>query len=407
MWAVLAVSAAACSSGGGAPAGGADDGGASNTGGVCSPGDTRSCNKDGCAAGHETCIPNGTAWSVCVCDGSSDGGANGTGNGAGSGTMDAEAPDAAPPVACNEATMPEPPAVQDAGGNRRFVAVMSDLSYGDASTIVGFDLGEPGCTAAMDPAPSDCTVDNSLGRLVATDGDASPKAVSEVITNGDVSLLIRVREYNGKADDDSVAVDLLIAPPFDSVTPDTTPTFDGTDEWLISSLSVDTTADAPVDAPRYTASKAFVSGGRLGAWFDEALVRLPLWFGGLMPRTFDVDLQHVQLSCKVEETSSTWKLSGCTLGGTWPVGELFGGLSASANPLNPSEFICTDSDGYGFFKKSICNYAGWSLESSACDAMSVGVRFETTSAVASNVFEETPAEPSCAMGVDPGDDTCE
>jgi hypothetical protein len=293
---------------------------------------------------------------------------------------------------------------------------LSELSFGDRASVVGFDLDTRGAASTCDapdpgdasPIPEGCAIDNSLGHLLATDDVVHADELTALIERGRTNLLVRVREFTGTPDDDAVAVDLLIAAPFDSLDVGEIPAFDGSDEWPVSSRSADIDAPAPINAPLYTSDEAYLSAGRLAAHFEEALVRLPLGMSGIPPRAFDMLLENVSLTCTLTEVGDlVWRLDDCTLGGLWATQNLLGQLPESVDQLDPPNPLCTDSIGYPVLKDYFCRFTSRARAGgSACDALSVGLRFQTVPALASNVFTIEPRASACGPDAEPGADAC-
>lgn len=371
---------------------------------ACEPEKTRTCELNGCV-GEQICLPDGTEWSACVCENAVE-------------PIEAGGPEE--PGRCQLASLPPPPDVQDAGGGRDIFVAMSDLSYGSAEATLGFNLrdatGAPSCERPMLPEEDDeladdddCAVDNALGRWMAADQELDPEAPSELIRRGRTSMLIRLRDYNGAADDDQVTVSLLATAPFDALGTAELPAFDGEDRWpvLASTLADPHTAEGnPLDTARATDTSAYVTGHRLVARFPSADLRLPLAFEE-RPRVFPASLTHVVLTCATRrDAEGRWHLDDCLLGASWSVPSLLGAATRSESVGTPD--MCVDTPYYTAVRQEVCVRADASTRDAPgfCDALSIGMRFSTTPAYPGNVYESVLRETTCEPELDPAGDSC-
>ena len=175
---------------------------------------------------------------------------------------------------CAKAKVPDPPESAVAGSDVELVVVLSELSIGDdydpdVGPTVGYDLDDE-CTClgggevcnARGAAASVCDGpggrDNALAGVLALLGELHPAFDSDQWTQkaqaGESSLLVRVRGYNGEANDEQVEVAVFPSPGLAedpcSVVP---PRWDGMDRWPV--------VDSALRADRWQRQRR---GGRRG-----------------------------------------------------------------------------------------------------------------------------------------------
>jgi hypothetical protein len=158
---------------------------------------------------------------------------------------------------CAHATWPPPPSITDPGANTvDFVVAGRTLDFGEQDLSngpqVGYDLdnrctcqGEgPSCKepefATEDhcdgPAGRDNAVAQLFNRLGQFDADFTSANYTERANDGEGTLLVRVRDYNGQANDQQVTVAIFPSPGMDKDpcnTGSTTPQWDGNDLWAV------------------------------------------------------------------------------------------------------------------------------------------------------------------------------
>lgn len=342
---------------------------------------------------------------------------------------------------CEHATWPDPPTEKDLGGDIEVVGAMESLSFGDPHAVaiglphyseIGFDLdmtctgqGEgnscvlPEWSANVEQTDGVAGRDNALGALVARIQELIPEFGSQTFNNmaeeGEVSILFRLRGYNGLPDDDNVEASLFVAAPFDSFTEGAKPKWDGTDTWPVAS---DSLADGhDVERPLYFDPRAYVKDGTFVATLPEVSIRLP---NGLLPgNAGEIMMQLVGafISGKLVEVDTaagkSWELQDVHLGGRWPTDNLVKQMSQFPEPKPPNypDPLCMDSPTYGMFRNLLCSYtdifAGVGGPTSICNAISFGLYLQTRPAQLGDVVQvEPPATDRCPPQTDPIQDAC-
>lgn len=351
------------------------------------------------------------------------GGAGGSADGGGSGGSGGEADSG-----CHSAQPPPPPTSGGPGANVELVFAVRQLDLGDRNDAngptwkqIGYDLDKL-CTCSVDTAGS-CkspkeTVcdglegrDNSLGaflhqmRNVFKITDASSEQLSTKIEGGTNTILIRVRNYNGEANDSQVEVAWFASADFDDTNP-APPKWDGNDPWpvLTTSLQPQTAADGgttyDVEHAKYVDKLGYVSNGTLSA-------SLP---AGVFALTTDQSINFTAafFTAKLQKTGTTWDMENGVLAGITAVGEVLGVLAAVDDPVT-NKPLCTDNLLYAGVKQIVCDFPDMSVlgtPTKPCDHFSLGIKMSGTAAklgpVWTNVFKPSP----CAPGKDPKDDGC-
>lgn len=240
--------------------------------------------------------------------------------------------------------------------------------------------------------------------------------------DGSGTLLIRVRNYNGKPNDDSVTVSLH---PSGGLNDDpcnaenAKPHWDGTDSWPIDTSSLEPlqgTGGGPTgagtcgggatgydyDDPVYVDTSAYVTGSTLVAALPLELVL------GDAGASSSVTIKQGFLAGHLETQSNGWHLVDATLAGRWPVADLFatlGSLTIQGAPLR------TDNLVFGQVKQTICSYLDITAElappTSPCDAMSMGMLFSAQQAKLGLVVPSVEPPSWCPPETDPAGQTCE
>lgn len=392
-----------------------DDPGGSGNKTVCDPGAQRDCEDDG-RSGTETCDSDGTAWGSCITNSEPDGsagagaspgagGSTGSG-GSGGGPRGDAGPDASPPPACDLAVLPEAPTAAEEGDTESFVVAVKELSYGNETSTVGFSITSRCTPPGEDPwqAEADCDATNGVGALLA-ESEADPAVVDEFLASGKGTLLIRVRDYNGRASDDQITVDLLSSAAFDALEEGATPAWDGDDAWPIRSDSVDPSAERPILAPLYSDATAYITNGQLAARLDSARIWLPFASGNLDRPALEFELQSVTLTCTVTGDYPLWQLDDCILGGRWPEASFLGSFAQFRDPLDPDAFLCQDAQSYKVTREFYCGFATVG-DADTCDAIAFGAKLHTAPALISNLFEVGVPTTPCSIENDPASDSC-
>lgn len=341
---------------------------------------------------------------------------------------------------CEHATYPDPPSGKGLGGDIEVVGAMQLLSFGDPHAVdldlphhteIGFDLdmtctgqGEgsscvlPDFAKDVDKTDGKAGRDNAVGALITEIQNYIPQfgsqTFNEMAEEGKVSILFRIRGYNGLPDDDQVEASLFVGAPYDSFTDGAKPQWDGTDVWPVAS---DSLSDGhSVDKPLYLDARAYVRDGTLVATLPEVSIRLP---NGLLPGNAGeimMKLVGAFIAGKLVEVDTAagkaWELQDVHLGGRWPTDDLVKQMAQFPAPPYPfKEPLCMDSAAYEIFRRMLCShtdiFAGVGGPTSICNAISFGLYLQTRPAKLGEVVQiEPPATDRCPAETDPAQDAC-
>ena len=336
---------------------------------------------------------------------------------------------------CVSDRWPDPPAMpgSDTSVSEIVVAVRSvdfgeeDLSNGPT---VGYDLDQR-CTCAGDgdscQEPAFATadhcdgpggVDNAVAQLFAAasifNSDLTSANQSARAESGAWTLLIRVRGYNGEANDDRVDVTLLPSPGLDAhgCAPGVA-AWDGNDAYPVDSTALIGTPTTGPDTcnevtgltfeeARYRDSQAYVTEGRLVASLPDASLVL----SGSNSQT-SLKLVGGFISGDLSQQGTSWHINNGVLAGRWRLEDFFVTLSTLTSSDDP---ICTDHPLYSALKNAICSYPdiGSTLggPSAPCDALSFGMGFEAEPAQLGIIWQGAGTLNNCPPATDPSNDNC-
>ncbi|MBI4700838.1 MAG: hypothetical protein HY744_06695 [Deltaproteobacteria bacterium] len=410
-------------------------------------------------------------------DAAATGGGN-AGGAAGAGAGGAGAGDAA---VCQHAVWPEPP--QDAGAGPDdvdFVVAVRRIFLGedpaDAGPLpdggmspdeIGYDLdrmctcqGEgDSCLVPQYAEANHC--DGPAGRdqasvkLFQVAAIFSPEIDSEFqsqrVQEGFWSLLLRVRHYNGTANDGQVDLAVYTTPGFrdDPCNPDF-PKWDGTDRWPIDESSVKLkggpdggaggsggaggaggSGDAggaggsgggggacpgkgsldqlyDINDPVYVDHYAYVADWRLVASVPESKFII------VGSETYlSIKLAAAFISARIEKQQQpdqppTYALREGLVTGRWRAEDIFGTLETLGTT---GHALCTDDKFYSIFKDFVCGHIDIRSQlgkpTDPCDAISFVMGAEADPALLGSVRETPePAASSCEEGTNPAKDSC-
>jgi len=265
-----------------------------------------------------------------------------------------------------------------------------DLGEGPNASDIGLDLDLactcPGPPSCAEPAwATDPHCDGTLGRDNAAGhgfgrvngfipGTISSMPLSVQISQGNWSLLIRVRGYSGQDDDSDVEVDIYPT----AGMPNMAPNWDGNDAWPIADTAVGPGMN--INDPLFVDKQAYVTQKTLVARLPSALI---LILGDLR---LDLMLSAVVLTAQIEQTpSGKYRLSKGTIAGLWALPEVFKGLSSFR--YNAGTRLCTDDGLYPSVRDELCAVVDIKASpmSAGCDAISFGMGFESDPAMLGSI----------------------
>ena len=345
---------------------------------------------------------------------------------------------------CESALWPDLPPKQAAtsdGGDIDFVVAMKTIDLGDtlgpsgpSYRTIGFDLDQR-CTVA-NVGPSSCRtpdwatdrgdgelgIDNAMGlffngaRELLSQGPS--ESYNQLISMGVASVLLRVREYDGTPNDSRVELGFYtpgprLSPAYQPIPP----AWDGEDAWPILDESLEARALADggtardLDRPLAVDSYAYVTDGVLVANVPSASLRVPSPIVG-PPGQMIIRISGAVVVGRIEKTAGAWEIHDATLAGRWRIQDLLSQMSQFPSRVDNSKRtpLCTNIGDYGKWKEDFCSLvdilAGHGTVNTPCDALSVGIRFDTGAARLGPVIPTPPQPVRCAPEFDPAGDSC-
>lgn len=309
--------------------------------------------------------------------------------------------DAAPEAGCVIARWPARPQIDDVpgGGTIELVNAVRTVDYGigrDAGIPrdFGFDLdgvctcpGVESCRT-LPNAERHCDLDQGrdteVSKLLETFSTVSPafsqSGINESLSAGYYGLLVRVRRYNGTANDPSVEVAVFNSSgsqrEADGGAP-IRPRWDGTDTWTVDPASAKGAVGPPYE-PVYVDVNAYVAG-----WSLVATIDFPLTLGTIAGQsTVTVDLKGSVVSGVIVPDGQTFRIDHGVFAGRWPTARLLPSLAVLPDPFDPSHYLCGDaSASYDGIKALVCDGQDivsdvrQDMTGAPCDAVSLSVAF--------------------------------
>lgn len=324
------------------------------------------------------------------------------------------APDA---DSCPHASAPLPPVADDGTATLDLVFVTDSFQLLQAKTPLGLDLdgvctcpGPEACRSVTSPPKPHCDDDagrdNSGGATIATFASVSESfnedAINARLRSGGSSLLLRIKGYNGGANDTQVTAIVYkssgLQPAGDGGTP-APPKFDGTDRWLLDPVSIVGGATATgIDCegnPQCIAltfdPKAYVADHVLVMRVDLAL---PIGAGS------QLDVTNAWVTARLVQRGTTFALEQGNIAGRWRADKVLAIVANAASPAGPGP-LCNDKATYQIIKQLVCGAADLPSDPALdrtdvpCDALSLGLGFTASAARLGKVSPATTDTPPC------------
>ncbi len=271
------------------------------------------------------------------------------------------------------------------------------LSTATGDVPVGYDLDEV-CT--VDTATETCTgdkphvdppggIDNNGGdlfNLVKTKTDVETR-INDGIAVGKTTLLFRLANYNGKADDPSIVFSVYASPGLlNGAGQSTTPSFVESEAWALDDAQF--TALSP-DVP-ITTTTGYVTGGVVVANLGSARIGLS--------SSFAVNLKSAVLTATLDLTGARPLMKGGIIAGRWPASDLLHVISRQRTS-DGGKALCDDPLNYGIAKAVICADLDIMVDKVAdrsglaCNATSASIRFVAAPASLGQKRTTPPDEP--------------
>lgn len=314
---------------------------------------------------------------------------------------------------CLAATYPDPPGGLDDGISTEIVLALRSIDLGDgAASPPGYDLDHV-CTCFADAGPSCVSpvahcdapggVDSAsaqfftLIQVALGSSSFSSASLSSKVEKGVFSLLVRVRGYNGQADDP--AVEVAMFPSGGTASPTL---WDGSDAWDVADQSV---TGGDLEQPVYTSAGAYVASGVLVAAMPSVLMKL-----GGTEDTITLQLTGGVLTGNLVQQGNDYIMTGGILAARWKIDDVFKALSTYRDG-NGKPF-CTDlAFAYQTAKTTLCNGRDiltdpTGAKSLPCDALSIGLGFTAHAARLGALSPPPTLTPGCPPETDPSNDAC-
>jgi hypothetical protein len=346
-------------------------------------------------------------------------------------------------AACQHATWPPAPANPDPGPDDvDLVAAVRRIDVGeenlDRGPLVGYDLDQF-CTclgdgdsckepryAMADHCDGPGGRDNAVASLFKFAGTFSDNFASASLTSeaeiGSWTMLVRVTQYNGKANDSQVRLALYPSPGIDKDPcwpVDTPPRWDGNDPWPVDTVSLQTAGAGgggtggagctslpgyDIDQPLFFDDEAYVSDFHIVANLPNA---------GLVLTTDEsavtIKLVAGSVSARLEQANGRWSLREGLITGRWPLADFFKTVGSMTSGGDP---ICTDHPVYSLIKNGVCRFPDIASSlggpTTPCDSMSFGMAFDAEPAALGIIVDASSAglQP-CPPETDPATDSCD
>lgn len=348
-------------------------------------------------------------------------------DGGGIDASDDASPDAPVDPACADLGVPPRPDAGggDAGFPLHFALSVLDLGLDPTRPAPGYNLdlacstslATSTCATTADPTTFDeyirdrePGIDNAghalLRFVAAINGETfGPVAINERLRRGEFGLGFRMSEWNEADDDDEVRLEIFPTLRVSSgADGGPEPSFGAGDEWIR-----DERFRIATDSSRFISVRAWVRARTLVAFFTD--LTLPVTIPSDDKR-FDLTLREVWLTARIDGAGFEARLVDGVFAGRWKTSDFLAEVRMiSAGDYHVCEPPWTQLL-YAPAKQKLC--AGRDIHAqaaddgkpTACDAISVGVRFETYAVEALGPFEaEPPFSARCEdAGVPLGDD---
>jgi hypothetical protein len=357
---------------------------------------------------------------------SGTGGQGGQG-GAGGGTASGE---------CVSAQFPTRPSDATPGGDEDFVVAVRSVTFESSdSAAVGIDLDRtctclgdgPSCVAPPGAAVgAECDLergrDNAIKALFSIlevslmESDLA-QFYSDAAENGNWTMLMRVKDYNGEPDDEQVKFMLYIPAGFRTLNPDPAyvPKWDGADVWPVSRGSLEggqggaggSGGGLPalsLEQPIYFDANAFVADG----WLVASLPKSELRLAGNSTQ-ITLALSGGGMMARLQKTFGRWLMRDGVIASKILHTDLFEAMSSYRDKQgNP---FCRGDTTYAFAKPILCNsldiYTGADQgPTDECNSISAGLGFEAEQVQFGPVLQVAGIGGGCPAMQDPSGDFC-
>ncbi len=322
-------------------------------------------------------------------------------------------PEGAADAGCPKAAMPARPAADDpSDADVELVFAIHTLTFdapdGGPPPQIGYDLdglctcpepeacvaAQKGATHCDDPGGRDNSGASLLRTFESLSGGSlfSQSVINDGLAAGQYGIVLRVRSYNGTANDTQVELSSYVA---DGVAGAdggaTSPQWNGSDPWIVDKSGVLGTQIVPL---HYDAT-AYVSNGVLVGHFDFPL---PLGFSSV--DRLDVLLTNGFVTGTLTKSGSAWHIDDGVAGGRWSIGDVLSQLAYVHDPANDVDYLCPTTSTYDQIKLLVCPALDITANANApatttCDALSFALVF-TAQAAQFGPIQAFPRATTCA-----------
>jgi len=295
-------------------------------------------------------------------------------------------PDALDP--CQQPDVPPapPPSTSSSGDSVVITAALSKIMLGssDGGPYYGFNLDKR-CTC---PQAESCVhsgaqqtcddpngIDNYARRIFEETNLTTEGNLNNAVQTGLSGALIKVSDYNGKADDAVVTVTVYGSLGYENYP--TPPQWNGTDRW---------TLDPGSAGGQFFTNNAYVVGGKL-----VASLNFPIIVGSAYTNPVTIELVSGRIVADLQMNGNSLVKMAGMLGGRWDPARFLPSLQHIADPNLDGGWLCGSDVTYLFVKGFICSAIDINADpqfdnqqNAPCNAVSMGLGFEASPAVLGN-----------------------
>ena len=246
--------------------------------------------------------------------------------------------------------------------------------------------GPPSCKAAKPQCDDEAGRDNVGGlqlKAFSQVADAfNPAELNARLAQGLYGLLVRVRGWNGAANDTSVEAALYVSKGTETVGDSgvrVVPKFDGTDVFSVATSSLLGGVAPPyIPLPDAIDTAAYVKDGVLVA--NNANVRFEFSTSATGDNALVLNLTGVILTGTLTKAKGGYGLINGTLAGRWAIRRMLVALAPLYDPIGGG-FLCGDASTYQTIKSFVCGSVDITElpqndnTNAKCDALSIGLGF--------------------------------
>lgn len=335
--------------------------------------------------------------------------------GLGDGRADGGSGEAAPPDPCGEIGFPPAPdrsTTNAADAIDVTLALRSVHTGTSAGTLVGPGLGlnlDRVCTC---PGPASCAgsstfcddaggVDNE-GQQVFAQLESLAAAFdagqffndglfNNALEKGQSGVLVRVRGYNGKADDAEVSVAI-----YSSLGSVGNPQWAGNDSWQVDDSYVKANnVDMPLyEVPGWVSDYVLVASPRY----------IPILIGSSVAQPVKVTLESGHILGKLDVQGGVVRALSGTLAGRWTASDFLQHLEGVPDPVQAGQYLCGTGLTYSIIKGQVCGHRDLASnpdldgKNTTCDAVSMAIGFDAFPAKLGVLATAPPSITPCDAG---------